>query len=63
MIKRFRAFVDEQSAVTSIEYALLAALIAAVIFVAVGSTGSALSSFYQYVSGCVSAAAKGSGVC
>ncbi len=60
MIKRPRAFVEEQSAVTSIEYALLAALIAAVIFIAVGNAGSVLGGFYEYVSGLVGAAIAGS---
>jgi len=54
------AFVRQEAAVTSIEYSLIAALIAAVIFVAVGNVGSVLASFYGYVSGCVSAAASGS---
>ncbi len=59
MLRRLPAFVD-QSAVTSIEYALLGALIATVIFIAVGNAGSALGDLYQYVSGRVSAAVAGS---
>jgi Flp pilus assembly pilin Flp len=46
-------FQAEESAVTSIEYAILAALIATVIFVAVGNTGTQLGAFYAYVANCV----------
>lgn len=60
MMNHFCGFAKDESAVTSIEYALFAALIAAVIFVAVGNAGSALGSLYGYVSNCVDAATSGS---
>jgi pilus assembly protein Flp/PilA len=57
---RLRTFRSEESGVTSIEYALFAALIAAVIFVSVASVGNELRTIYGFVSNCVSGAVSGS---
>lgn len=54
---------DEQDAVTSIEYALLASLIAVVIVVSVGLVGTNASALFGMISACVSFAASGSGSC
>ena len=54
---------DEQDAVTSIEYALIASLIAVVIVVAVGVVGNNASDLYGMVADCVSFAASGAGSC
>lgn len=43
----------EENAVTSIEYALLASLIAIVILGSVATTGENLSNAYSYVANCV----------
>jgi len=53
------AFLEQESGVTAIEYALLGALIAAVIIVGVGTTGDAVEALYTHVSDCVGAAASG----
>lgn len=54
---------DEQNAVTSIEYALIASLIAVVIVVSVGVVGNNASALYVMVSDCVSLVASGAGSC
>lgn len=54
---------DEQDAVTSIEYALIASLIAVVIVVSVGLIGTNASALYGMVADCVSFAASGAGGC
>ena len=51
------AFLAQDSGVTAIEYALLGALIAAVIVTGVGTTGTAVEALYEHVSDCVGAAA------
>jgi pilus assembly protein Flp/PilA len=51
-----RGFFDSEQGVTSIEYALLAALIAVVIITAVANVGSEVGGFYTYVSDQVAAA-------
>ena len=48
--------IAEDSAVTAIEYGLLAALIAVVIIAAVSATGTSLTAIYNYWAGAVSAA-------
>jgi len=53
------AFLAQDSGVTAIEYALLGALIAAVIVTGVGTTGTAVEALYEHVSSCVGAAASG----
>lgn len=53
----------EQDAVTSIEYALLGSLIAAVIVLSVGLVGTNASTLYGMVADCVSFAASGTGSC
>lgn len=47
------------SGVTSIEYALLGALIAGMIVVGVGNAGIAVSALYEHVANCVRGAAMG----
>jgi Flp pilus assembly pilin Flp len=42
-------FLQDQTAVTSIEYALLGLLIAATIVVSVSSAGASLGNFYEYI--------------
>ena len=54
---------DEQDAVTSIEYALLASLIAVVILVSVGLVGNNAAALFGMVADCVSFAASGTGSC
>ncbi len=54
------AFARQESGVASIEYALCAALIALVIFVAVGNVGNQVTELYEYVTNCVTAATSGS---
>lgn len=44
---------DDERAVTSIEYALIASLIAVVIIGSVATTGENLSAAYSYVATCV----------
>lgn len=51
-------FLNDDSAVSAIEYGLLAALIALVIIVGVSSTGSALGQIYTYIQINVSPALK-----
>jgi len=51
-----REFLDSEEGVTSIEYALLAALIVVVIIIAVANVGSEVERFYTYVSDQVDAA-------
>jgi pilus assembly protein Flp/PilA len=53
---QMRIFLDNESGVTSIEYALLAALIAMVIVGAVGTTGITLAALYTMVADEVKAA-------
>ncbi len=45
----FFAAISDESGTTAIEYALIAGLIAVVIAVAVGATGTNLSNLYQSV--------------
>jgi pilus assembly protein Flp/PilA len=45
----FHRFIDDQSAVTAIEYGLIAALIAVVIITAVTAVGTNLSATYQAI--------------
>lgn len=45
-----REFIGSEAGVTSIEYALLAALIAVVIIAAVANVGSEVGGFYTHVS-------------
>lgn len=52
-----------QRGVTSIEYALIGALIAVAIIVSVAGVGGQLSRFYDYVSGLVGCAVKSKGQC
>lgn len=54
---------DEQDAVTSIEYALIASLIAVVIVVSVGLVGNNASTLFVMVSNCVLFASSGAGSC
>jgi Flp pilus assembly pilin Flp len=54
---------NEQDAVTSIEYALLASLIAVVIVVSVGLVGNNTSTLFGMISNCVSFATSGAGSC
>ncbi len=56
--KQLSAFLNNESGVTSIEYALLAALIAMVIVGAVGATGISLGALYGMVADKVKAAFK-----
>ena len=42
-------FIQDQTAVTSIEYALLGSLIAAVIIVGVSTAGASVSNLYEYI--------------
>jgi pilus assembly protein Flp/PilA len=51
-----RAFLDSEEGVTSIEYALLGALIAVAIIFAVANVGSEVERLYTYVSDQVDAA-------
>lgn len=54
---------DEHDAVTSIEYALIASLIAVVIALSVGLVGNITSVLFGTVSDCVSFAVSGAGSC
>lgn len=49
----FRSFYQNTQAVTSIEYALLASLIAMVIVISVTTVGGTLASLWNWVAGCV----------
>lgn len=49
----FRSFCQNTQAVTSIEYALLASLIAMVIVVSVTTVGTVLASLWAWVAGCI----------
>ena len=64
---KFRNFMVEllkdESAVTAIEYGLLAALIAVVIIVAVFTAGQALNEIFTFVADCLTGAVTGSGSC
>lgn len=51
-------FLNDDSAVSSIEYGLLASLIAVVIIIGVSSTGSAVGQIYTYIQVNVSSALK-----
>lgn len=51
-----RSWLSDESAVTSIEYALLGALIAVVIIGALSLNGDALKAIYQFWSNAVAAA-------
>lgn len=51
--KSFRSFCQNTQAVTSIEYALLASLIAMVIVISVSTLGGILGSLWNWVAGCV----------
>jgi pilus assembly protein Flp/PilA len=53
-------FAAEEAAVTSIEYALLASLIAIVIIGGIALVGEGVANLYNLVSTCVAAAAAGS---
>ena len=53
------SFRRDNAGVTSIEYALVAALIALVVVVAVAAAGTGLDTFFRAVAGCVSEAAQG----
>lgn len=54
---------QRQRGVTSLEYALLGALIATAIIVSVAGVGGELGNFYDYVAGKVGCAAQGKGNC
>lgn len=54
---------NEQDAVTSIEYALIASLIAVVIVGAVGLVGTNTAAMWTEVSNCVTFATTGAGSC
>lgn len=54
---------DEQDAVTSIEYALIASLIVVVIVGAVGLVGINTQALFASVSNCVEFAISGNGIC
>jgi pilus assembly protein Flp/PilA len=56
---RLDAGLLDDAGVTSIEYALIGALIAIVIVAAVASTGTALSAFFFEVARCVQLASQG----
>ena len=57
---KFRNFMvellKEESAVTAIEYGLLAALIAVVIIVAVFTAGQALNTIFEFIADCLEGA-------
>ncbi|MBK4733810.1 Flp family type IVb pilin [Noviherbaspirillum pedocola] len=58
------AFLNDRSGVTSIEYALLASLIAIVIATTVSLLGQNLAALWQQARNCMAYAAnKGSGTC
>ncbi|RJG03659.1 Flp family type IVb pilin [Noviherbaspirillum sedimenti] len=62
-LHRLRNLVASEDAVTAIEYALLAALIAVVILGSVTLVGSRTLDLYQRVSNCVDFAVTGNGNC
>lgn len=62
-LHRLRNLVASEDAVTAIEYALLAALIAVVILGSVVLVGSETLGLYQLVSNCVEAAVADNGNC
>lgn len=49
-----REFRDDESGVTSIEYGLIAVLIAVIIVGAVTTVGDELVTAYEYIAGCLS---------
>jgi pilus assembly protein Flp/PilA len=52
----FTAFIDDEHAVTAIEYGLLAALIAVAAIVGISATGASLTALYIQWTGAVAAA-------
>lgn len=58
-----RATARRQRGVTSIEYALIGALISVAIVVSVSSAGGQIARFYDYVAGLVGCAAQSGGSC
>jgi pilus assembly protein Flp/PilA len=51
MIRTLQAFLADESAVTAIEYAMIAGIMAIVIVPAVGSLGGTLNGFFIALSG------------
>jgi len=50
MIKRLRAFIEDETAATAIEYALIAGSLSIVIIGAVNSVGTALNGIFGNIS-------------
>lgn len=59
LLRRAAAFVQDEGAVTAIEYALLAALIALVALIGIASTGQSLGALYTRWSEAVLGALSG----
>jgi pilus assembly protein Flp/PilA len=58
MVTNFKAFVEDDSGATALEYGLIAALIAVVILIAVRSLGTNLNATFSTISKEISAANK-----
>lgn len=54
MLNKLKEFPRDRSGVTSIEYALIAALVAVVIVAAVASAGTTLNNLFTKLEGCLS---------
>lgn len=63
LMQQAKAIWQQQDAVTSVEYALIGSLIAAVIVISVGATGTSLSTFFTLTANCVTFALAGTGSC
>lgn len=59
----FGVFTSEEDGVTSLEYALIASLIAVVIVGSVGVAGTRVVALFTFVSNCVTFATTGTGSC
>jgi Flp pilus assembly pilin Flp len=60
-MQQVKAIWQQQDAVTSVEYALIGSLIAAVMVISVGATGMSLSTFFTSTSNCVTFTVSGTG--
>lgn len=63
LMQQVKILWQQKNAVTSVEYALIGSLIAAVIVISVGATGTSLSTFFTLTANCVTFALAGTGSC
>lgn len=59
----FGVFLNEEEGVTSLEYALIASLIAVLIVGSVGVVGTRVIALFTFISNCVTFATTGTGSC